>query len=123
VEAFLNDSGPTSESLGAITLPAREKLDNLIFVINCNLQRLDGPVRGNGQIIRELKPFAVQLERHQMLWGKEWDPLLAKDGTAFSSSEWADRRRPVPESAVESGAYLREHFWGVDPGCSTWSST
>src|SRR5262245_61075208 len=80
VWAFLGD-GETDEpeALGAITLPAREKLDNVIFVINCNLQRLDGPVRGNGQIIQELEAaFRVAgLYVIKVLWGREWDPLLA----------------------------------------------
>ena len=69
------------ESLGAIGLAAREKLDNLIFVINCNLQRLDGPVRGNGKIIQELESRVPRrrLERHQADLGQHWDPLLARD--------------------------------------------
>ena len=82
VWAFLGD-GETDEpeSLGAITLPAREKLDNLIFVVNCNLQRLDGPVRGNGQIIQELEAVfrGAGWNVIKVLWGKDWDPLLAKD--------------------------------------------
>ena len=82
VWAFLGD-GETDEpeALGAITLPAREKLDNLIFVINCNLQRLDGPVRGNGQIIQELEATfrGAGWNVIKVLWGREWDALLAKD--------------------------------------------
>src|SRR6185295_4072220 len=82
VWAFLGD-GETDEpeALGAITLPAREKLDNLIFVINCNLQRLDGPVRGNGQIIQELEAAfrGAGWNVIKVIWGREWDPLLAKD--------------------------------------------
>ena len=82
VWAFLGD-GETDEpeSLGAITLPAREKLDNLIFVVNCNLQRLDGPVRGNGQIIQELEAVfrGAGWNVIKVLWGKDFDPLLAKD--------------------------------------------
>ena len=72
------------ESLGAISLAGREKLDNLIFVINCNLQRLDGPVRGNGKIIQELEARLPRrrLERHQVLWGSHWDPLLAQGPAA-----------------------------------------
>ena len=74
------------ESLGAITLPAREKLDNLIFVINCNLQRLDGPVRGNGQIIQELEAAfrGAGWNVIKVLWGREWDPILAKDRDGLS---------------------------------------
>ncbi len=82
VWAFLGD-GETDEpeSLGAITLASREKLDNLIFVINCNLQRLDGPVRGNGQIIQELEAIfrGAGWNVIKVLWGREWDDLLAKD--------------------------------------------
>src|SRR5258705_11414874 len=82
VWAFLGD-GETDEpeALGAITLPSREKLDNLIFVINCNLQRLDGPVRGNGQIIQELEAAfrGAGWNVIKVIWGREWDPLLAKD--------------------------------------------
>src|SRR5438552_16561543 len=82
VWAFLGD-GETAdpESLGAITLPAREKLDNLIFVINCNLQRLDGPVRGNGNIVQELESAfrGAGWNVIKVLWGSDWDPLIAKD--------------------------------------------
>jgi pyruvate dehydrogenase E1 component len=119
VWAFLGD-GETDEpeSLGAITLPAREKLDNLIFVINCNLQRLDGPVRGNGQIIQELEAAfrGAGWNVIKVLWGKEWDPLLARDRDGLlvkRMGEIVDGQ--YQKYAVESGAYLREHFWGVDP--------
>ena len=82
VWAFLGD-GETDEpeSLGAISMAAREKLDNLVFVVNCNLQRLDGPVRGNGQIIQELEAVfrGVGWNVIKVIWGSEWDPLLAKD--------------------------------------------
>ena len=82
VWAFLGD-GETDEpeSLGAITLAAREKLDNLIFVVNCNLQRLDGPVRGNGQIIQELEAAfrGAGWNVIKVIWGRDWDPLLARD--------------------------------------------
>ena len=82
VWAFLGD-GETDEpeSLGAITLASREKLDNLIFVINCNLQRLDGPVRGNGQIIQELEAIfrGAGWNVIKCIWGSEWDALLEKD--------------------------------------------
>ena len=82
VWAFLGD-GETDEpeTLGAITLASREKLDNLIFVINCNLQRLDGPVRGNGQIIQELEALFTGAGWNviKVLWGSDWDPLFALD--------------------------------------------
>jgi pyruvate dehydrogenase E1 component len=119
VWAFLGD-GETDEpeALGAITLPAREKLDNLIFVINCNLQRLDGPVRGNGQIIQELEAAfrGAGWNVIKAIWGREWDPLLAKDRDGLL----VKRMGEIPDGqyqkyAVESGAYVREHFWGADP--------
>jgi pyruvate dehydrogenase E1 component len=116
--AFLGD-GETDEpeSLGAITLPARERLDNLIFVVNCNLQRLDGPVRGNGQIIQELEAAfrGAGWNVIKVLWGREWDPLLAQDRDGLlvkRMGEIVDGQ--YQKYAVESGAYVREHFWGVD---------
>ena len=119
VWAFLGD-GETDEpeALGAITLPSREKLDNLIFVINCNLQRLDGPVRGNGQIIQELEAAfrGAGWNVIKVIWGREWDPLLAKDRDGLlvkRMGEIVDGQ--YQKYAVESGAYVREHFWGVDP--------
>jgi pyruvate dehydrogenase E1 component len=119
VWAFLGD-GETDEpeALGAITLPAREKLDNLIFVINCNLQRLDGPVRGNGQIIQELESAfrGAGWNVIKCIWGREWDPLLAKDRDGLlvkRMGEIVDGQ--YQKYAVESGAYVREHFWGADP--------
>ena len=119
VWAFLGD-GETDEpeALGAITLPSREKLDNLILVINCNLQRLDGPVRGNGQIIQELEATfrGAGWNVIKVLWGREWDPLLAKDRDGLlvkRMGEIVDGQ--YQKYAVESGAYVREHFWGADP--------
>jgi pyruvate dehydrogenase E1 component len=119
VWAFLGD-GETDEpeALGAITLPAREKLDNLIFVVNCNLQRLDGPVRGNGQIIQELEAAfrGAGWNVIKAIWGREWDPILAKDRDGLlvkRMGEIVDGQ--YQKYAVESGAYVREHFWGVDP--------
>jgi len=119
VWAFLGD-GETDEpeALGAITLPAREKLDNLIFVVNCNLQRLDGPVRGNGQIIQELEAAfrGAGWNVIKVLWGRDWDALLAKDRDGLlvkRMGEIVDGQ--YQKYAVESGAYVREHFWGVDP--------
>jgi pyruvate dehydrogenase E1 component len=119
VWAFIGD-GETDEpeALGAITLPAREKLDNLLFVINCNLQRLDGPVRGNGQIIQELEAAfrGAGWNVIKVLWGREWDPLLAKDRDGLlvkRMGEIVDGQ--YQKYAVSDGAYVREHFWGVDP--------
>src|SRR5712692_4397105 len=119
VWAFLGD-GETDEpeALGAITLPAREKLDNLIFVINCNLQRLDGPVRGNGQIIQELEAAfrGAGWNVIKVIWGREWDPLLAKDVDGVL----VNKMNTTPDGqfqtySVENGGYTREHFFGGDP--------
>jgi pyruvate dehydrogenase E1 component len=106
------------EALGAITLAPREKLDNLIFVINCNLQRLDGPVRGNGQIIQELEAAfrGAGWNVIKVIWGSDWDPLLAKDRDGLlvkRMGEIVDGE--YQKYAVESGEYVRQHFWGVDP--------
>ncbi len=119
VWAFLGD-GETDEpeALGAISLAAREKLDNLIFVINCNLQRLDGPVRGNGQIIQELEAVfrGAGWNVIKCLWGSEWDELLARDTEGLlikRMGEIVDGE--YQRYVVEDGAYLRTHFWGADP--------
>ncbi|MFB3904245.1 MAG: pyruvate dehydrogenase (acetyl-transferring), homodimeric type [Acidobacteriota bacterium] len=119
VWAFLGD-GETDEpeTLGAITLAAREQLDNLIFVINCNLQRLDGPVRGNGNIIQELEAVfrGAGWNVIKVIWGSAWDPLLAKDHDGIlvrRMGEVVDGQ--YQKYTVESGAYFREHFFGVDP--------
>jgi pyruvate dehydrogenase E1 component len=119
VWAFLGD-GETDEpeTLGAITLASREKLDNLIFVINCNLQRLDGPVRGNGQIIQELESIfrGAGWNVIKVLWGSEWDALLEKDHDGVlvkRMGEIVDGE--YQKYAVESGDYVRKHFWGADP--------
>jgi pyruvate dehydrogenase E1 component len=119
VWAFIGD-GETDEpeSLGAITLASREKLDNLIFVINCNLQRLDGPVRGNGQIIQELEAIfrGAGWNVLKVIWGSEWDALLDKDTDGLlvkRMGEVVDGE--YQKYAVESGAYVRNHFWGADP--------
>ena len=118
VWAFLGD-GETDEpeSLGAITLASRERLDNLIFVINCNLQRLDGPVRGNGNIIQELEAAfrGAGWNVIKVIWGTEWDALLAKDHDGVlvkRMGEIVDGQ--WQKYAVESGAYIRQHFWGTD---------
>jgi pyruvate dehydrogenase E1 component len=119
VWAFIGD-GETDEpeSLGAITLASREKLDNLIFVINCNLQRLDGPVRGNGQIIQELEAIfrGAGWNVIKVIWGSEWDALLEKDHDGIlvkRMGEVVDGE--YQKYAVESGEYVRKHFWGADP--------
>src|SRR6202008_1585103 len=117
--AFLGD-GETDEpeSLGAITLASREKLDNLIFVVNCNLQRLDGPVRGNGQIIQELESAfrGAGWNVIKVLWGSEWDPILERDTEGLlvkRMGELVDGE--YQKLVVSSGAYVREHFFGSDP--------
>jgi pyruvate dehydrogenase E1 component len=119
VWAFLGD-GETDEpeSLGAITLAARENLDNLIFVINCNLQRLDGPVRGNGQIIQELESAfrGAGWNVIKVFWGSEWDPILERDTEGLlvkRMGELVDGE--YQKLVVSSGAYVREHFFGGDP--------
>jgi pyruvate dehydrogenase E1 component len=119
VWAFVGD-GETDEpeSLGAITLASREKLDNLIFVVNCNLQRLDGPVRGNGQIIQELEAIfrGAGWNVLKVIWGSEWDALLEKDHDGLlvkRMGEVVDGE--YQKYAVESGAYVRQHFWGANP--------
>ncbi|OGU98594.1 MAG: pyruvate dehydrogenase (acetyl-transferring), homodimeric type [Ignavibacteria bacterium RIFOXYC2_FULL_35_16] len=119
VWAFLGD-GETDEpeALGAITLASREKLDNLIFVINCNLQRLDGPVRGNGKIIQELEAAfrGAGWNVIKVIWGTDWDPLLDKDNDGKlvkRMSEVVDGE--YQKYSVESGEYIRNHFFGKDP--------
>lgn len=106
------------ESLGAISLAAREKLDNLIFVINCNLQRLDGPVRGNGKIIQELEADfrGAGWNVLKVIWGSYWDPLLAmdKDGLLKQRMEEAVDGE-YQNFKAKGGAYTREHFFGKYP--------
>ena len=119
VWAFLGD-GETDEpeTLGAIGLAAREKLDNLVFVINCNLQRLDGPVRGNGQIIQELEAIfrGAGWNVIKVLWGTDWDPLFAVDHGDLLAKRMAEIvDGQYQKYAVEGGAYFREHFFGADP--------
>jgi len=119
VWAFLGDGEMDEpESMGALTLPVRERLDNLVFVINCNLQRLDGPVRGNGKIIQELEAAFLGAGWNvvKVLWGSRWDPLLASDQKGLL--------RKLMEECVDGeyqnfkakgGAYTREHFFGKYP--------
>jgi len=119
VWAFLGDGEMDEpESLGAITMPVRERLDNLVFVINCNLQRLDGPVRGNGKIIQELEAAFLGAGWNviKVIWGSRWDPLLARDTRGLL-------RRLMMECVdgeyqnfkAKGGAYTREHFFGKHP--------
>ena len=119
VWTFLGDGEMDEpESMGAITMPVREKLDNLVFVINCNLQRLDGPVRGNGKIIQELEAAFLGAGWNviKVVWGSRWDPLLARDTKGLL--------RRVMEECVDGeyqnfkakgGAYTRENFFGKYP--------
>ncbi len=118
VWAFLGDGEcDEPETLGAITLASREKLDNLIFVINCNLQRLDGPVRGNYKIIQELEAIfrGAGWNVIKVIWGSAWDPLLEKDedGLLVRRMEEAVDGDYQMYSA-SNGAYVRKHFFGTD---------
>ncbi|MEM1435913.1 MAG: pyruvate dehydrogenase (acetyl-transferring), homodimeric type [Pseudomonadota bacterium] len=119
VWAFLGDGEMDEpESMGALSMAGREKLDNLIFVVNCNLQRLDGPVRGNGKIIQELEGLfrGAGWNVIKVVWGRLWDPLFAKDKLGLMQQ--------VMDEAVDGeyqnfkakgGAYVREHLFGRDP--------
>jgi len=118
VWAFLGDGEMGEpESLGAIGIAAREELDNLTFVVNCNLQQLDGPVRGNGKIIQELESYfrGAGWNVIKVVWGREWDPLLARD----TDGVLVNRMNVTPDGqyqtySVEEGSYIREHFFGGD---------
>ncbi|MCB1622428.1 MAG: pyruvate dehydrogenase (acetyl-transferring), homodimeric type [Thiothrix sp.] len=106
------------ETLGAISLAGRERLDNLTWVVNCNLQRLDGPVRGNGKIIQELEAVfrGAGWNVIKVIWGSYWDPLLARD----KDGKLRARMLEVVDGEYQNykakdGAYVREHFFGVDP--------
>jgi pyruvate dehydrogenase E1 component len=106
------------ESAAALRLAAREQLDNLVFVVNCNLQRLDGPVRGNGKIIQELEALfrGAGWNVVKVIWGRRWDELLARDVdgvlvNAMNTTPDGD----FQNLATQSGAYIREHFFGPDP--------
>ncbi|MGD9600344.1 MAG: pyruvate dehydrogenase (acetyl-transferring), homodimeric type [Gammaproteobacteria bacterium] len=119
VWAFMGDGEMDEpESFGAASLAAREKLDNLVFVINCNLQRLDGPVRGNGKIIQELESDfrGAGWNVIKVIWGAAWDPLLARD----SKGLLLKRMEEVVDGEYQAmkavnGAYVREHFFGKYP--------
>jgi pyruvate dehydrogenase E1 component len=119
VWCFLGD-GETDEpeSLGAISLAGREGLDNLIFVINCNLQRLDGPVRGNGKIIQELEGVfrGAGWRAIKVLWGSYWDPLLARDKQGLLRKRMEEAVDGEYQNyKAKGGAYTREHFFGKYP--------
>ncbi|SEL09304.1 pyruvate dehydrogenase (acetyl-transferring), homodimeric type [Ectothiorhodospira marina] len=119
VWSFLGD-GETDEpeTLGAISLAAREKLDNLIFVVNCNLQRLDGPVRGNGKIVQELEAVfrGAGWNVIKVLWGSYWDPLLAKDTKGLLKQRMMEAvDGDYQNYKSKDGAYVREHFFGKYP--------
>jgi len=119
VWAFLGDGEMDEpEATGALTLASRECLDNLTFVVNCNLQRLDGPVRGNGKIIQELEAVFTGAGWNviKVIWAREWDALLAQDYEGVL----VDRMNETVDGdwqkyVIESGAYIRQHFFGTDP--------
>jgi pyruvate dehydrogenase E1 component len=119
VWCFLGDGEVDEpETLGSISLPAREQLDNLIWVVNCNLQRLDGPVRGNGKIIQELEAIfrGAGWNVIKVVWGSRWDELLARDADGVLLNKMATTvDGDFQRYAVESGAYIRDHFFGPDP--------
>ncbi|OIV38510.1 pyruvate dehydrogenase (acetyl-transferring), homodimeric type [Mangrovactinospora gilvigrisea] len=118
VWAFLGDGEMDEpESLGQLSLAARENLDNLTFVVNCNLQRLDGPVRGNGKIVQELESYfrGAGWNVIKLVWDRSWDPLLARDVDGVL----VDKLNKTPDGqfqtyATETGAYIRDHFFGDD---------
>src|SRR4051794_40695471 len=119
VWAFLGDGEcDEPESLGSLSIAAREQLDNLIFVVNCNLQRLDGPVRGNGKIMQELEAVfrGAGWNVIKVVWGSKWDELLAKDkdGVLLNKMNTTVDGQ-FQKYSVESGAYIRDHFFGPDP--------
>ncbi|MFI5262176.1 MAG: pyruvate dehydrogenase (acetyl-transferring), homodimeric type [Candidatus Limnocylindrales bacterium] len=117
--AFLGDGEMDEpEALAGLSLAGRDGLDNLTFVVNCNLQRLDGPVRGNGKVIQELEGLfrGAGWNVIKVIWGREWDPLLARDEDGIlvhRMNETLDGE--FQKFSVESGAYIREHFFGGDP--------
>jgi pyruvate dehydrogenase E1 component len=119
VWCFMGDGeSDEPESLGALSLASREQLDNLIFVVNCNLQRLDGPVRGNGKIIQELEAVfrGAGWNCIKVVWGSRWDELLARDvdGVLLNKMNTTVDGE-FQKFTTESGAYIREHFFGPDP--------
>jgi len=118
VWCFIGDGeSDEPETLGALSLAAREGLDNLIFVVNCNLQRLDGPVRGNGKIIQELEANfrGAGWNVFKVIWGARWDELLARDTDGVLLNRMNDTvDGQYQKYSVESGAYIRRHFFGPD---------
>src|SRR6476469_4554408 len=119
VWAFMGDGeSDEPESLGALHVAAREGLDNLTFVVNCNLQRLDGPVRGNGKIIQELESAfrGAGWNVIKVIWGREWDELLARDVEGLLVQKMNDTLDgEFQKFSVAGGAYIRDHFFGPDP--------
>ena len=119
VWAFMGDGeSDEPESLGALHVAAREGLDNLTFVVNCNLQRLDGPVRGNGKIIQELESAfrGAGWNVIKVIWGREWDDLLARDVDGLLVEKMNDTLDgEFQKFSVAGGGYIREHFFGPDP--------
>ncbi len=119
VWAFLGDGEcDEPESLGALSLAAREQLDNLTFVVNCNLQRLDGPVRGNGKIIQELEAVfrGAGWNVIKVIWGSKWDPIIARDNDGVLLNKMnTTLDGEFQKYSVEDGAYARDHFFGPDP--------
>ncbi len=119
VWAFLGDGEcDEPETLGSITLGARENLDNLIWVINCNLQRLDGPVRGNGKIIQELESLfrGAGWNVIKLIWGNDWDDLLARDKSGLLLKRMEEAvDGDYQKYSVEPGSYTRRHFFGKYP--------
>ncbi|MDP9251935.1 MAG: pyruvate dehydrogenase (acetyl-transferring), homodimeric type, partial [Chloroflexota bacterium] len=119
VWGFLGDGEcDEPESLGALHLAAREGLDNLTFVVNCNLQRLDGPVRGNGKIIQELESVfrGSGWNVIKVIWGREWDDLLARDVDGVLVNKMNETTDGESQRlTIADGAYIREHFFGPDP--------
>jgi pyruvate dehydrogenase E1 component len=118
VWAFLGDGEMDEpESLGALTVAGRERLDNLIFVVNCNLQRLDGPVRGSGKIVQELEAVfqGAGWNVIKVIWSGDWDPLLARDREGLLRGRMASAvDGDYQAHAVNGGAFVRQHFFGAD---------
>ena len=119
VWAFVGDGEMDEpEAMAGLSLAAREQLDNLIFVVNCNLQRLDGPVRGDGKVIQELEAIfrGAGWNVIKVVWGRGWDELLARDVDGVLVNKMNSTvDGEFQKYAVESGAYIREHFFGPDP--------
>jgi pyruvate dehydrogenase E1 component len=119
VWAFVGDGEMDEpESLGSLTLAAREGLDNLIFIVNCNLQRLDGPVRGNGKVIQELESVfrGAGWNVIKVIWGRDWDPLLQADHQGYLVKRMGEALDgDYQKYVVEPGSYTRKHFFGTSP--------